>query len=146
VNDEVTDLVPGQNTDEARLRRAETFRYSRHDSWSAPVDPKRCRASVSEGGRSVRMHQCRQAAKFPTVPGGPVEWCRTHAPETRLAKQAKWEAKYQRERAGIDRRERIRALAVEVCDALLDPARLQEAIDKARDRKALIDQEGQVHG
>jgi hypothetical protein len=143
MNHEVTDaLVP----DEERLRRAEPRRYTAYGPYRSKIDPVLCRASVADGGRSPLSHQCRSKAKFSTLPGGPVEWCRTHSPAEIVVRT---EARYRQEAQeseGIHRRLRIRALAGEVCEALLDPARLQEAINKARERKALIEKEGQVHG
>ena len=49
--------------------------YKPHDFYSTPVDPGRCKASVPNGGRSIRNHQC---SRKPWEDG----WCKQHHPDT----------------------------------------------------------------
>ena len=66
------------------------FTYKQGNKYEAPFDPELCQASVSDGDRSVRFHQCQRKA---TRDG----WCYQHHPEadTRRRKEQKenWERK-----------------------------------------------------
>lgn len=126
------------------LKRYENHRYTWSGSrYESPVDPKRCRASVHETGRSCRSHQCLQNAKHPTDPGGPIEWCTTHSPAKCAEKRKAQEAKWNRETAAVDRRERIRVLAKEVCEAI-ERGHFEEAVAKASERRDLLNLEGAI--
>jgi len=53
-----------------------SFEYKpQRDSYDAPVDPNRCRAAVSFGGRAVGFRQC---LRKPWKDG----WCKQHHPDT----------------------------------------------------------------
>jgi hypothetical protein len=121
--------------------RGETFRYSPHFSTDPRVDKERCRASVAPSDGWGRSYQCQRYPRFSTEEeGGPLEWCKAHAPATLRAKKEAWEARYQVESKRSEMRHMAKMLAENVCDALLDPDRTQDAIDMAARRRRLLEE------
>lgn len=67
-----------------------------------PHDPKRCCASVPDGGRHVTFHQC---SRKPKVFYGALGYCTSHDPvavaEKRRAQKAAWKAEWEAKAAAI---------------------------------------------
>ena len=58
------------------------------------VDMALCRASVADGGRSMRVHQCSRKG---VVKEDGVLWCRQHAPSAEATRREKRDRKWQLE-------------------------------------------------
>jgi len=62
--------------------------YKPGSPYGRPVDPKRCKASVSESGRSLWYNQC---SRKPWKDG----WCKQHHPDTTAARRAQAQERYE---------------------------------------------------
>ena len=70
------------------------FEYKRHDKYSAPVDPKRCKAMVSTGRSTI--YQCGR-------PRWKDGWCTQHHPDKEAERQRTQEKRWK------DKRKRLEA-------------------------------------
>lgn len=86
------------------------FEYNPHGLHGGAINPKNCRAAVSNGPRSMSFHQCYRKA----VSG---KWCKQHSPEAvakRKQDQAdRWEAERERDSAA-----RLNRAIADVCEEL----------------------------
>jgi len=98
------------------------FEYKPHrDSYDAPIDPNRCKAAVSFGGRAVGFRQC---LRKPWKDG----WCKQHHPDT-VAERRK-----RQDRMAQQRLEN--SPIMRLVKARREIEGLQARIDKARDEAA----------
>ena len=75
------------------------YEYKCFDRGDSPVKSDQCKASVLDGGRSVRFHQCQRR---PWKDG----WCKQHHPDTEAERRAQKELRYREERE-LDPRVRL---------------------------------------
>ena len=66
------------------------FEYRPRDRFASPIDVNRCKASVSEPGRLIFIHQCQRR---PWKDG----WCKQHHPETEAKRREASRERYERE-------------------------------------------------
>jgi hypothetical protein len=79
--------------------------YTQSNKWEAAFDPERCKASVHEPGRGVRIHQC---LRKPKRDG----WCEIHHPDTEKQREYSRDARYEaQQKANAEAAER-RAVAL----------------------------------
>ena len=96
------------------------FEHKPYDRYSSPVNPDQCKASVPDGGRSMRDHQCHRK---PWRDG----WCKQHHPDTEAERREessrRWELKHQHSSSArlgraLTEIEELKARIAELEDAL----------------------------
>jgi len=91
------------------------FEYKPHNTWDAPIDPERCKASVTTLGMRFAFHQCQRKA---TKDG----WCYQHHPNAVADRRQESVNAYRRKMANrpiVKARNQLAELR-QVCRALLD--------------------------
>ena len=98
--------------------------YKPHSKYEAAFDPERCKASVPEGGRSGRFHQC---LRKPVKDG----WCWQHHPDTVEERREKSRQRFEHEMKRIMAPYRqAERLQLELAEVTARAARLRARIDK----------------
>lgn len=92
------------------------------DRYRAPVDKRRCRASVWDRA-GFRSHQCARKVKLEV---GGLGWCRQHSPEAIATRDAKRNERDAKRLRGVDA-SRIGYAFMRAMDETRDPEQAKEA-------------------
>ncbi len=94
--------------------------YICNDRFESKVMMDRCRASVSEPGRGIFIHQCLRAGKHKgKVEGKTYLFCAQHHPDHLAKKKKDWESKFRKGEAARDLRYAIKNLESQIVEQVL---------------------------